>query len=88
MFTALSEPDSVDPAALQRLIETTFKQDFDGLREYAEADGRWAPATEFLGAADGAGWALLRAMCDSEWRLRPTAASVLLHPFMKGAGIV
>lgn len=49
------------PATAQRLVETTFRLDIEGVREYSEADERWEQAVAFLDAGNGAGWDLLKA---------------------------
>ena len=46
-------------AALQRLLESTFRLDIAAAREYCEADDRWIRATAFLAANGGAGWSLI-----------------------------
>ena len=70
---------------LNRLLETTFQLDVEGARDFCEADERWADAVAFLDAQDRAGWGLLAAMLNSNWRQRPTAESCLNHPFLKAA---
>jgi hypothetical protein len=70
---------------LIRLLESTFQLDIEGAREFCEADERWAGAVAFLDADGRAGWELLAAMLNSEWRRRPTAESCLNHPFLKAA---
>lgn len=70
-----------------RLLETTFQLDIPAAREYCEADDRWEEAVRFLSDGNGAGWELLTAMLNPEWRLRPTAESCLNHPFLKGEGL-
>lgn len=55
----------------------------EGARDFCEADERWAGAVAFLDANGRAGWGLLGAMLNSEWRRRPTAESCLNHPFLK-----
>lgn len=87
VFVPLSVPGTIDGPALQRLVETTFRLDFEAFRDYADADENWREAVAFMDAADGAGWDLVRAMMQAEWRSRPTVSSCLLHPFLKGAGI-
>lgn len=59
----------------------------EAAREYCEADERWAPAVAFLDAGGRAGWGLLAAMLSPEWRLRPTAESCLVHPFLTGEAV-
>lgn len=70
-----------------RLLESTFQLDVEAAREYCEADERWAPAVAFLDAGGRAGWGLLAAMLSPEWRLRPTAESCLVHPFLTGEAV-
>ncbi|CAG9464847.1 unnamed protein product [Pedinophyceae sp. YPF-701] len=83
-FVPLSEMGSVDGPTLLRLLETTFRDDFEGFREYATADDRWSDAVDFLNIGKGAGWELLEAMLAPDWRKRPTAESCLKHPFLTG----
>ena len=40
-------------------------------------------AVAILDADERAGWGLLGALLNSEWRRRPTAESCLNHPFLK-----
>lgn len=83
-FVPLAEPGSIDGPSLQRLLESTFRLDVPAVREYADADERWARAVAFLERGNGAGWDLLGAMLNPNWRLRPTAESCLKHPFLTG----
>lgn len=84
-FVPLCQEGSMDGPYLQRLLETTFRLDLRAAREYCEADERWVEAVRFLDAGDGAGWDLLQAMLNPDYRKRPAAASVLNHPFLRGA---
>eukprot|EP00271_Cylindrocystis_brebissonii_P006493 TRINITY_DN19272_c0_g1_i1.p1 TRINITY_DN19272_c0_g1~~TRINITY_DN19272_c0_g1_i1.p1 ORF type:complete len:526 (+),score=72.01 TRINITY_DN19272_c0_g1_i1:372-1949(+) len=81
-FVPLCAVDSIDGPALQRLLESTFRLDLRAARDYCAADDRWTEAVRFLDANDGAGWNLLQAMLDPDFRKRPSASSVLVHPFL------
>lgn len=83
-FVPLCPPGSVDGPSLQRLLESTFRLDIEAFRDYADADERWQKAVAFLDTGGGAGWDLLTAMLNPDWRRRPTAESCLNHPFMRG----
>ena len=74
----MSEPVTVP----RRLFERTFHVDVLSARDFCEADDRWAKAVQFLDADGKAGWELLAAMLNSNWRLRPTAESCLVHRFL------
>ncbi|CAK8539218.1 unnamed protein product [Lathyrus sativus] len=54
------------------------------LRRYCIADDRLVNAIEFLDLGNGAGWELLQAMLNADFRKRPTAEAVLSHRFMTG----
>lgn len=81
-FVPLCAPGAIDQAALQRLLETTFSLDIKAAREYCAADERWANAVAFLDSNDGAGWDLLQAMLNPDYRLRPSADTALMHRFL------
>ncbi|KAL3150735.1 hypothetical protein ABBQ32_000517 [Trebouxia sp. C0010 RCD-2024] len=81
-FIPFCEPGSIDGPSLQRLFENTFQLDVLSARDFCEADDRWAKAVQFLDADGRAGWELLAAMLNSNWRLRPTAQSCLVHRFL------
>ena len=49
---------------------------------YCSADERWQDAVHYLSDRGGAGWDLLQALLNPDYRLRPSAAAVLLHPFL------
>ena len=57
-------------------------------REYAAADESWAAAVAFLdnrlsgGDGGGEGWSLLASLLNPDWASRPTAASIVNHPFL------
>ncbi|EXB44191.1 hypothetical protein L484_010297 [Morus notabilis] len=76
----------VMPLAWQRLLESTFKLDIEACREYCLADDRLLDAVKFLDLGDGAGWELLQAMLNPDFRKRPVAEAVLNHRFVTGAG--
>ncbi|CAM6127052.1 unnamed protein product [Calypogeia fissa] len=84
IFISLSEPGSLDGPSLQRLLENTFRLDLSTAREYFMADDRWVQAVQFLDLDDGAGWQLLQALLNPNFRMRPTAEAVLNHRFMTG----
>ena len=71
--------------AASRLLETTFQCDVVSARDFCEADDRWSRAVQLLDVSDRAGWELLAAMLNPEWRLRPTAESTLVHRFLSSA---
>lgn len=75
----------MDGLSLQRLLENTFKLDIKSAREYCLADDRLSEAVNFLDLGDGAGWELLQAMLNPDFRKRPIAKAVLDHRFMTGA---
>lgn len=81
-FIPFCEPGSIDGPSLQRLFESTFQLDVLSARDFCEADDRWAKAVQFLDANGKAGWELVAAMLNSNWRLRPTAQSCLVHRFL------
>lgn len=54
-FVPLAEPGSIDGPSLQRLLESTFRLDIQAVREYADADERWARACAFLELGGGEG---------------------------------
>lgn len=85
VFVPLSEAGSIDGPSIQRLLETTFRLDIPAVREYCEADDRWSEAVNFMNLDDGAGWQLLQAMLNPDYRLRPTVDAVLSHRFLTGA---
>ena len=68
-----------------RLFENTFQLDVLSARDFCEADDRWIKAVQFLDADGRAGWELLAAMLNSNWRLRPTAQSCLVHRFLSSS---
>lgn len=72
-------------AVAPRLFESTFQLDVLSAREFCEADDRWIKAVQFLDADGRAGWELLAAMLNSNWRLRPTAQSCLVHRFLSSS---
>ncbi|GLJ11931.1 hypothetical protein SUGI_0180460 [Cryptomeria japonica] len=84
-FIPFCEAGSIDGPSLQRLLESTFQLDMEAVREYCKADDRWTEGVNFLDLGDGAGWELLQAMLNPNYRLRPTAKAVLDHRFMTGA---
>jgi hypothetical protein len=65
-----------------RLFENTFQLDVLSARDFCEADDRWAKAVQVLDTNGKAGWELLAAMLNPNWRLRPTAQSCLVHRFL------
>ncbi|CAK9869256.1 unnamed protein product [Sphagnum jensenii] len=85
VFVPFCEMGSIDGPSLQKLLETTFQLDISAAREYCEADDRWVEAVRFLDLDDGAGWQLLQAMLNPDYRQRPTVEAVLSHRFLTGA---
>ncbi|RYR10236.1 hypothetical protein Ahy_B05g078709 isoform C [Arachis hypogaea] len=83
-FVPFCEAGAMDGLALQRLLENTFQLDLEATREYCMEDDRLAKAVEFLDLGDGAGWELLQAMLNADFRKRPIAQAVLNHRFMTG----
>uniref|UniRef100_A0A0D9VJS0 Protein kinase domain-containing protein n=1 Tax=Leersia perrieri TaxID=77586 RepID=A0A0D9VJS0_9ORYZ len=55
------------------------------LYRYFLADDRLLEAVDFLDLGDGAGWELLQAMLNPDYRKRPIAEAVLNHRFLTGA---
>lgn len=84
-FVPFCEAGVIDGLALQRLFESTFKLDLVAAREYCLADDRLVEAVKFLDLGDGAGWELLQAMLNPDYRQRPIADAVLNHRFMTGS---
>ncbi|XP_074311720.1 uncharacterized protein LOC141647441 [Silene latifolia] len=84
-FIPFCEPGIMDSLSLQRLLESTFKLDLQAAREYCLADDRLLEAVKFLDLGDGAGWELLQAMLNTDYRKRPIAAAVQSHRFVRGA---
>lgn len=81
-FIPFCKPGSIDGPSLQRLFENTFQLDVLSARDFCEADDRWAKAVQVLDNNGKAGWELLAAMLNPNWRLRPTAQSCLVHRFL------
>ncbi|KAG9454392.1 hypothetical protein H6P81_007296 [Aristolochia fimbriata] len=81
-FVPFCEAGVMDGLSLQRLFESTFKLDLVAAREYCEADDRLAEAVKFLDLGGGAGWELLQAMLNPDFRQRPVAQGVLKHRFL------
>ncbi|KAK9271958.1 hypothetical protein L1049_002325 [Liquidambar formosana] len=84
-FVPFCEAGIMDSLSLQRLLESTFQLDLEATREYCLADDRLMEAVNFLDLGDGAGWELLQAMLNPDFRKRPIARAVLSHRFMSGA---
>uniref|UniRef100_A0A453PBB7 Protein kinase domain-containing protein n=1 Tax=Aegilops tauschii subsp. strangulata TaxID=200361 RepID=A0A453PBB7_AEGTS len=70
---------------MQRLLENTFRLDIYAAREYCLEDDKLSEAVNFLDLGDGAGWELLQAMLNPDYRKRPIAEAVLNHRFITGA---
>ncbi|XP_071707281.1 uncharacterized protein [Rutidosis leptorrhynchoides] len=83
-FIPFCEAGIVDSLSLQRLLESTFKLDLAATREYCLADDRYLEAVKFLDLGDGAGWELLQAMLNPDFRNRPIADAVVNHRFLTG----
>ncbi|GJX33874.1 protein kinase superfamily protein [Tanacetum coccineum] len=73
-FIPFCEAGTIDSLSLQA---TT--------REYCLADDRFLEAVKFLDMGDGAGWELLQAMLNPDFRSRPIAEAVVNHRFLTGA---
>ncbi|PWA48441.1 protein kinase superfamily protein [Artemisia annua] len=84
-FIPFCEAGIIDSLSLQRLLESTFKLDLAATREYCLADDRFLEAVKFLDMGDGAGWELLQAMLNPDFRNRPIAEAVVNHRFLTGA---
>ncbi|RLN39246.1 uncharacterized protein C2845_PM01G17650 [Panicum miliaceum] len=84
-FIPFCEAGIMDGISLQRLLESTFRHDIYAAREYCLADDRLSEAVNFLDLGDGAGWELLQAMLNPDYRKRPIAEAVLIHRFITGA---
>lgn len=54
------------------------------LYRYCLADERLEEAVKFLDLGDRAGWELLQAMLNADYRKRPMAEAVLSHRFLNG----
>uniref|UniRef100_A0A7N0TSY9 Protein kinase domain-containing protein n=1 Tax=Kalanchoe fedtschenkoi TaxID=63787 RepID=A0A7N0TSY9_KALFE len=78
-FVPFCEAGVMDGLSLQRLLENTFRLDLEAMREYCSADDKLADAVNFLDLGDGAGWELLQAMLNPDFRKRPTARAALKH---------
>ncbi|GLT95069.1 hypothetical protein SLE2022_127740 [Rubroshorea leprosula] len=84
-FVPFCEAGTMDSLSLQRLLESTFQLDVMATREYCLADDRLLEAVKFLDLSNGAGWELLQAMLNPDFRKRPIAESVLNHQFLTAA---
>ncbi|KAG8381672.1 hypothetical protein BUALT_Bualt06G0145900 [Buddleja alternifolia] len=84
-FIPFCEAGVMDSLSLRRLLENTFQLDVQAMREYCSADDRLLEAVKFLDLGNGAGWELLQAMLNRDFRQRPIAEAVLNHRFMAGA---
>ncbi|KAL8538356.1 hypothetical protein ACS0TY_000373 [Phlomoides rotata] len=84
-FIPFCEAGVMDSLSLRRLLENTFRLDVQAMREYCLADDRLLEAVKFLDLGNGAGWELLQAMLNRDFRQRPIAEAVLNHRFMAGA---
>lgn len=84
-FIPFCEAGIMDSLSLQRLLESTFRLDLQATREYCLADDKLSEAVKFLDLGDGAGWELLQAMLNPDFRKRPIAEAVLSHRFITGA---
>ncbi|GER46787.1 protein kinase family protein [Striga asiatica] len=85
VFVPFCEGGVMDSLSLRRLLENTFQLDVQAMREYCLADDRLIEAVTFLDLGNGAGWELLQAMLNRDFRKRPIAEAVLNHRFMAGA---
>mmetsp|Transcript_514 Transcript_514/g.1104 ORF Transcript_514/g.1104 Transcript_514/m.1104 type:complete len:446 (+) Transcript_514:52-1389(+) len=80
-FVPMSQPGSVDGPSLLKTLEGTFRLDVLAASDFYAADDRFKPAVAFLDDKQKAGWKLLQAMLNPDWRKRPTVEGVLKHPF-------
>ncbi|CAA0824749.1 Protein kinase superfamily protein [Striga hermonthica] len=85
VFVPFCEAGVMDSLSLRRLIENTFELDVQAMREYCLADDCLIEAVKFLDLGNCAGWELLQAMLNRDFRKRPIADAVLNHRFMAGA---
>ncbi|XVE62284.1 hypothetical protein DITRI_Ditri06bG0105700 [Diplodiscus trichospermus] len=85
-FVPFCEAGTMDGLSLQRLLESAFKLDLMAAREYCLADDRLLEAVKFLDLGNGAGWELLQAMLNPDFRKRPIAEAVVNHRFMTTNG--
>ncbi|KAJ3680571.1 hypothetical protein LUZ60_016849 [Juncus effusus] len=81
-FVPFCKNGAMDGVSLRRLLENTFQLDISGLREYCLADDNLLEAVKFLDLHNNAGWELLQAMLNPDYRQRPIAKAVLNHRFM------
>ncbi|XP_078437563.1 protein kinase superfamily protein [Wolffia australiana] len=86
-FLPFCEAGAVDGLSLQRLFEGTFQLDLEAAREYCLEDDRLREAVKFLDLGNRAGWELLQAMLNPDYRQRPTASAVLSHRFMTSTAL-
>ncbi|KAJ7982666.1 Tyrosine-protein kinase [Quillaja saponaria] len=84
-FVPFCEVGVIDSLSLQRLLESTFQLDLGAAREYCLEDDRLLDAVKFLDLGNSAGWELLQAMLNPDFRKRPIAEAVLNHRFMTAA---
>ncbi|KAL8135365.1 uncharacterized protein LOC141713291 [Apium graveolens] len=84
-FIPFCEAGIMDSLSLQRLLESTFRLDIQAARDYCLVDDRFLEAVKFLDLGGGAGWELLQAMLNPDFRKRPIAEAVVNHRFMTGA---
>ncbi|KAM0917063.1 hypothetical protein ACQ4PT_009798 [Festuca glaucescens] len=84
-FIPFCKAGIMDGISLQRLLENTFRLDIYAAREYCLEDDQLSEAVLFLDLGDGAGWELLQAMLNPDYRKRPTAEAVLNHRFITGS---
>ncbi|KAF3786184.1 hypothetical protein EJ110_NYTH23467 [Nymphaea thermarum] len=83
-FVPFCEAGIMDGPSLQKLLESTFQLNMEAVREYCQADERLSEAVNFLDLGGCAGWELLQAMMNPDFRKRPMATTVLKHRFMTG----
>lgn len=85
IVTAFSAEGSIDHPRFYRLVHTTFESDLEKFREYCLEDDAFHDAIEFLDMEGKAGWELLQALVQSDWKSRPMASSCLNHAFLNGS---
>ncbi|XP_031503417.1 uncharacterized protein LOC116266374 isoform X2 [Nymphaea colorata] len=83
-FVPFCEAGIMDGPSLQKLLESTFQLNMEAVREYCQADECLSEAVNFLDLGGCAGWELLQAMLNPDYRKRPMATTVLKHRFMTG----
>ncbi|KZV48325.1 hypothetical protein F511_26542 [Dorcoceras hygrometricum] len=84
-FVPFCETGVMDSLSLRRRLENTFQLDIEAMREYCVADDSLVEVVKFLDLDDRAGWELLQAMLNRDFRQRPIAEAVLNHRLLTGS---